>query len=100
MIRMGEYAIEVSDKCYAVGKVNRITVKKTDKETGIKTEEEKDYLVNPSYATSLASALKCIRKAMHRDALKSIEGDIKAALDAIQRCDEQFEQLLAVTGLE
>lgn len=100
MIRIGEYAIEVSDKCYAVGKVSRITVKKTDKETGAKTEEEKDCIVNPSYATSLASALKCIRKAMHRDALKDMEGDIKTALEAIQRCDEQFEQLLAGAGLE
>lgn len=86
MIRIGDYGIDVSDKCYTVGKVSKIT----DKKTG----EEKEYLINPSYATSFAFALKCVRKAMHREAIGNTDGDLNAAIEAIQKADAMFESLL------
>lgn len=92
MIHIGDYGIDVSDKCYTVGKVSKIT----DKKTG----EEKEYLINPSYATSFAFALKCVRKAMHREAIKNTDGDLNAAIEAIKRCDERFERMISKIKLE
>lgn len=90
MIRIGDYGIDVSDRCYAVGKVSKIKVKKNKKETG----EEKEYLINPSYTTSFTYALKCVQKSMRREAIKNTEGDINAAIDAIKQADERFEQMI------
>lgn len=42
---LGKYGIEVSDKCYAAGKIG----KQTDKKTGV----EFDYIQNPAYCTSV-----------------------------------------------
>lgn len=89
MIKIGDYGIDVSDKCYAVGKISKIKVKKEGKEVG-----ERDYLINPSYATSFAFALKCVRKAMHREAIGSTDGDLNAAIEAIKQADAMFESFL------
>ena len=90
MIHIGDYGIDVSDKCYTVGKISNIKVKKDGKETG----EEREYLINPSYATSFAFALKCVRKAMHREAIGNTDGDLNAAIEAIQKADTMFESLI------
>ena len=92
MIRViGDYGIDASDKCYAVGRISKLKEKKDGKYTG----EEKEYLINPSYVTTFTGALKCIRKDMQRETIKSIDGDLKAAIEAIQKCDERFEQMIA-----
>lgn len=90
MIKIGDYGIDVSDKCYAVGRISKIKVRKA----GVETGEERDYLINPSYATSFAFALKCVRKAMHRDAIGNTDGDLNAAIKAIQTADAMFESFL------
>lgn len=90
MIRVGIYGIDASDRCYEVGKVG----KNTDKKTG----EEKEYIMNPSYFTSLAGALKHIRKKMHFEAVRNMDGDIQAAIEALGKADEQFGKL--ISGIE
>lgn len=83
---IGKYGIEVSDKCYAAGKIG----KQTDKKTG----KEFDYIQNPAYCTSVQSALKAIRKRMQMDALKNIDGDLETAINEIRALDERFEKMV------
>lgn len=83
---LGKYGIEVSDKCYAAGKIG----KQTDKKTGV----EFDYIQNPAYCTSIQSALKAIRKRMQLDALKNIDGELEMAINEIRVLDERFERLI------
>ena len=83
---LGKYGIEVSDKCYAAGKIG----KQTDKKTGV----EFDYIQNPAYCTSIQSALKAIRKRMQLDALKNIDGELETAINEIRALDERFEKLI------
>lgn len=87
---LGKYGIEVSDKCYAAGKIGKQKV--TDKNTKITTEI--DYIQNPAYCTSIQSALKAIRKRMQLDALKNIDGELETAINEIRALDERFEKLI------
>ena len=87
MIYIDCYGIDVSDKCFTVGKISKIT--------DTKTGTEKESLITPSYATSFASALKCVRKMMQREAIKNTDGDLNAAINAIRRSDVRFESLIA-----
>ena len=91
MIRViDKYGIEVSDKCYAAGKIGKTKV--TDKKTNVTTEVI--CIQNPSYCTSVQSALKAIRKRMQMDALKNIDGDLETAVAAIRALDERFEKMV------
>ena len=87
---LGKYGIEVSDKCYAAGKIGKQKI--TDKNTKITTEV--DCIQNPAYCTSFQSALKAIRKRMQMDALKNIDGDLEAAVNVIRTLDERFEKMI------
>lgn len=87
---LGKYGIEVSDKCYAAGKIGKTKV--TDKKTDVTTEV--DCIQNPAYCTSFQSALKAIRKRMQMDALKNIDGDLEAAVNEIRALDERFEKMI------
>ena len=83
MIRiMDKYGIEVSDKCYAVGKIGKSVNKKTGEET--------EMLQSPAYCTSVQGALKSLRKRMHLEALKSFEGTLDEAVKKIQNLDDRF----------
>lgn len=87
MIRViDKYGIDASDRCYEVGKIG----KTTDKKTG----EVKEYIANASYVSSLQQALKVIRKKMHLEAIKNIDGDLHAAIEVIKKADERFEELI------
>lgn len=88
MIRiMDKYGIEVSEKCYAVGKIG----KSTNKKTGEVTED----LQHPAYCTSIASALKAVRKRLHMDAVKSFDGPLEEAIDKIRAIDDRFNAEVA-----
>ena len=87
MIRiLGKYGINASERCYEVGKIS----KTVDKKTG----EEKTIIANAKYVSNLQAALKVIRKAMHLEALKNFEGELQAAIEALERVDKQFEELI------
>ena len=83
---IGKYGIEVSDKCYAAGKVG----KQIDKKTGAEVE----YIQNPAYCTSVQSALNAIRKRMQMDALRNMDCDLETATNKIRALDERFEQMI------
>ena len=87
---IGNYGIEVSDKCYAAGKIGR--VKQTNKKTGVTTEV--DCIQNPAYCTSFQCAIKAIRKRMQFDALKNADFDLASAIEAMNALDKQFEKLV------
>lgn len=83
MIRiMDKYGIEVSDKCYAVGKISKSVNKKTG--------EEAEVIQTPAYCTTIAGALKTLRSRMHLEALKSFEGTLEEAVKKIQGLDDRF----------
>ncbi len=87
MIRiMDKYGIEVSDKCYAVGKIGKSVNKNT--------KEETEVIQSPAYCTSVEGALKSLRKRMHLEALKSFEGTLEEAVKKIQSLYERFNREL------
>lgn len=90
MIRVGKYGIDASDRCYEVGKIGKIT----DKKTG----EEKEYIKNARYYGSLDGALRCIRRDMHFEAIRDMDGDLNAAIEALKQVDERFEKLIKGVG--
>ena len=92
MIRVGKYGIDASDRCYEVGKIGKIT----DKKTG----EEKEHIVNPSYFPTIQGALKHIRKKMHFETVKNMDGDIQSAIEALRKTDEHFEKLISIVEVE
>lgn len=90
MIRIGKYGIDASDRCYCVGKLYKITNKKTG--------EEIEYISNGRYYGTLKGALSSIRKDMHLEAIMNMNGDLQAAIEALRKADEQFEKL--ISGIE
>lgn len=90
MIRVGKYGIDASDRCYEVGKIGKIT----DKKTG----EEREYIKNARYYVTFNDALRYIRKAMHFEAIRNMDGDLNAAIEAIKQADERFAEL--ISGVE
>lgn len=88
MIRvMDKYGIEVSEKCYAVGKIGKSINKKTG--------EVNEDLQHPAYCTSIANALGVIRKRLHMDAVKSFDGTLEDAIDKIRAIDDRFHAEVA-----
>lgn len=83
---LGKYGIDVSDKCYAAGKIG----KQIDKKTGAETE----YIQSPAYCTNVQSALNAIRKRMQMDALRGQDCDLEAATNKIRALDERFEKAI------
>ena len=94
MIRLGKYGINVSDRCYEVGKIATRTVKKTDKNTNEKIDVEEEYLANSGYYTSIESALNATYKRIAADALNNYDGDLKGAIEAIHKRTAEFEKLV------
>ena len=86
MIRIGEYGIEVTDRCFCAGKI----IKYTDKKTGNPSER-----VDGGYYTSLPDACKGLYKRYTLDALKSFEGDLKSAIEYLNKRTSAFEKALA-----
>lgn len=83
MIRILEkYGIEVSDKCYAVGKISNTTDKKTGKLLEV--------LQSPSYCTTIEAAVKALRRKLHMDSIKSFDGTLEAAINEIHKRDEMI----------
>ena len=90
MIRIGKYGISASDRSYEVGRIAQTK----DKKTGSVVE----YLTGVSYFSTLQGCLKWIRKRMHFDTVRKLDGDLQAAVEALRKSDEQFEQMIA--GIE
>lgn len=87
MIRvLNKYGIEVSDKCFAVGKICVTTDKKTGKQVEV--------LQSPAYCTSVASAIKALRRRLHMEGLKSFDGPLDEAVKRVQEIDGVFNKEL------
>lgn len=86
---MEKYGIDVSDKCYAVGKICKTTDKKTGKQIEV--------LQSPSYCTTIESAIRALRHKLHMEAIKSFDGTLEEAVRKIQAMDEKiYAELKAV----
>jgi len=87
MIRViDKYGIKASDRCYEVGKIS----KAVDKKTGV----EREIIANAKYVPTLQAALKVIRKTLHFEAIKNIDGDLQTAIEALEAVDKRFEELI------
>lgn len=87
MIRvLNKYGIEVSDKCFAVGKICTTT----DKKTGNQVE----VLQAPSYCTTVEAAIKSLRKRLHMEGLKSFDGTLEEAVKRVQAMDDKLNKEL------
>lgn len=87
MIRIiDNWGIDASERCYEVGKIGKLVVKKTG--------EEKEYIMGASYVSSFQEALVFIRKRLRLETIKDIEGDLGAAIEALKRSDERFEEVI------
>ena len=85
MIRvLDKYGIEVSDKCFAVGKICTTTDKKTGRQIEV--------LQAPSYCTTVEAALKLLRKRLHMEGLKSFDGTLEEAVKRVQAMDDRFNK--------
>ena len=92
MVRILEkYGIEVSEKCYAVGKIRNTT----DKITGQPEEE----IQSPAYCTTLEGALQALRRKMHLDAIKPFDGTLEEAVEKIRSLDDRFCAAIEGAGL-
>lgn len=102
MIRIGPYGINISDRCFEVGKITVRTVKKTDKDTKETAETKEEYLNNPGYYFTMDTALKAVRKRMLIDAIKDYDGDLMDAIALVKACDRDFSRLVkrALDGAE
>lgn len=94
MIRLGKYGINVSDRCFEVGKIATRTIKKTDKNTNEKTEVEEEVLANSGYYTSLESALNGVYKRITVDALSNYDGNLQGAIELVRKRTDAFEKLV------
>ena len=95
MIRIiDDWGIDVDDasRCYAVGQIR----KKKDGKTG----KERECLQDPAYTNDFAQALYWLYKRLRRDAIKSTDGDLKAAILAMQASDRRLEDAIRAAGLE
>jgi hypothetical protein len=84
---MDKYGIEVSEKCYAVGKIGKVT----NKNTG----EVREALQCPAYCSTIANALNALRRRIHMDAVKTFDGTLEEAVDKIKAIDDRFNAEVA-----
>lgn len=88
MIRvMDKYGIEVSEKCYTVGKIGKVT----DKKIG----EVREVLQCSAYCSTIANALNALRRRIHMDAVKTFDGTLEEAVDKIKAIDDRFNAEVA-----
>lgn len=80
------YGIKVSSNCYTIGKQSMRTNKETNKQTEVFTEL--------GYYPTVQSALKGVRKHLHRDVLVDFEGSLSEAIKAISEMEDRFNALL------
>ena len=93
MIRiLDKYGIEVSEKCYVVGKICKTTNKKTG--------EQLETFQSPSYCTTIEAAVKALRRKLHMDSIKSFDGTLEAAISEIKKLDDRFYGALKEAGLD
>ena len=86
MIRIDNYAIDADERCYIVREV-KVSV---DKETG----EPKYSMEIMGYYTTLSHAFKAILDNAIRKEIKEGDHDIKSALQACNRLESHYAQLL------
>lgn len=78
--------------CYVIGRIRT----QYDKRAGA----EKEYLADASYLNDITQALHWLYKRLRRDAIESTDGDLKAAIQAIQASDRRLEDAIRAAGLE
>lgn len=80
------YGIKVSSGCYTIGKQSMRTNKKTGEQTECFTEM--------GYYTTVQSALKGVRKHLHRDILDKFDGTLAEAIQIINEMETRFNSML------
>ena len=92
MIRViDKWVIDTDGKCYVGGKLETRTIK--DKDDNPVTEE---YIKQPFYHTTFLGCVKAISARMRMEAIKRTDGDLEAAIQAIQRADKRLTKALGV----
>ena len=96
MIRViGNYGIDVSDHCYAVGKI--ITPKKTCKDG---TVVEYETIQQPAYFPTFELCLKWLAERLRADSLRGIDCDLKTALHVMSEAEKRLGVALSHLGYE
>lgn len=94
MIRViDNYGIDVSDHCYAVGKI--ITTKKTGKDG---TVVEYETIQQPAYFPTFERCLKWLAGRLRADSLRGIDCDLKTALHVMSEAEERLNKVLSCLG--
>ena len=86
MIRLGKYGIDVSERCYRIGKIATVYNKKDKK--------HEEILADAGYYSTIETALKAVYKRMTSDTLATYDGDLKGAVVAIRKCTDEFKKLV------
>lgn len=96
MIRViDNYGIDVSDHCYAVGKI--ITTKKTGKDGAV---VEYETIQQPAYFPTFELCLKWLAERLRADSLRGIDCDLKTALHVMSEAEKRLGKALACLGYE
>lgn len=94
MIRViDNYGIDVSEHCYAVGKI--ITTKKTGKDGAV---IEYETIQQPAYFPTFELCLKWLAERLRADSLRGIDCDLKTALRVMSEAEERLNRALRVLG--
>lgn len=94
MIRViDNYGIDVSDHCYAVGKI--ITTKKTGRDG---TVIEYETIQQPAYFPAFELCLKWLAERLRADSLRGIDCDLKTALRVMSEAEERLNRTLSGFG--
>lgn len=96
MIRViDNYGIDVSDRCYAVGK---IIINKKTRNDG--TVVEYEAIQQPAYFPTFELCLKWLAERLRADSFRGIDCDLKTALHVMAEAEKRLSKALSCLGYE
>lgn len=90
-----DYGIDVSDHCYAVGKI--IANKKTRNDGTVVTYET---IQHPAYFATFEQCLKWLAERLRADSVRNIDCDLKTALRVMAEAEKRLGVALSHLGYE
>lgn len=77
---LDKWVVDSDGKQYVAGKLA----------SRVKDDQPEEYIKDPMYTASFASALAAIGRRMRMEAIKGTDGDIEDAIAAIRKADERL----------
>lgn len=94
MIRViKNYGIEVTDRCYVVG---RITVVQKKNKDGIL--EKYEIISQPAYFPTFTGCLKWLVERSRADSIRGVDCDLKTAVQVMSEADKRLNKAFAGLG--